>query len=68
MAAHALPEGFVKAIKSFKDGLKAREPDPEPAPERTEQEWSLDDMIENYSEDDFNGGYRGSCPGQDLNL
>lgn len=68
MAAHALPEGFVKTIKSFKDGLKAREPEPEPAPEQAEQEWSLDDMIENYSEDDFNGGYRGSCPGQDLNL
>lgn len=65
MAAQALPEGFVKAIKSFEDGLKAREPEPEPAPE---QEWSLDDMIENYSEDDFNGSYRGSCPGQDLNL
>lgn len=65
MAAHALPEGFIKAIKSFEDGLKAREPEPEPAPE---QEWSLDDMIENYSEDDFNGSYRGSCPGQDLNL
>lgn len=65
MAAQAAPEGFVKAIKSFEDGLKAREPEPEPAPE---QEWSLDDMIENYSEDDFNGSYRGSCPGQDLNL
>lgn len=68
MAAHALPEGFIKAIKSFEDGLKAREPEPEPAPEQAEQEWSLDDMIENYSEDDFNGSYRGSCPGQDLNL
>lgn len=65
MAAQALPEGFVKAIKSFEDGLKAREPEPEPAPE---QEWSLDDMIENYSEDDFNGSYRGPCPGQDFNL
>lgn len=68
MAVHALPEGFIKAIKSFEDGLKAREPEPEPAPEQAEQEWSLDDMIENYSEDDFNGSYRGSCPGQDLNL
>lgn len=65
MAAHALPEGFIKAIKSFEDGLKARDPEPEPAPE---QEWSLDDMIENYSEDDFNGSYRGSRPGQDIDL
>lgn len=65
MAAHALPEGFIRAIKSFEDGLKARDPEPEPAPE---QEWSLDDMIENYSEDDFNGSYRGSRPGQDIDL
>lgn len=66
MAAHALPEGFIKAIKSFEDGLKAREPEPEPAPE---QEWGLDELMENYSEGDFgNGSYRGSRPGQDLNL
>lgn len=66
MAAQALPEGFLQAIKSFEDGLKAREPEPEPAPE---QEWGLDEMMENYSEGDFgDGSYRGSRPGQDIDL
>lgn len=65
MAAQALPEGFLQAIKSFEDGLKAREPEPEPAPE---QEWGLDEMMENYGEDDVYGGYRGSCTEQDIDL
>lgn len=66
MAVQKLPEGFLQAIKSFEDGLKAREPEPEPAPE---QEWGLDELMENYSEGDFgNGSYRGSCPGQDIDL
>lgn len=64
MAAHALPEGFIKAIKSFEDGLKAMEPEREPEPE----EWTLDDMIENYSEDDFSGDYRGTRAEQDIDL
>lgn len=65
MAAQKLPEGFIQAIKSFEDGMKAVEPEPEPEPEH---EWSLDDMIENYREDDSYGDYRGSCPGQDIDL
>lgn len=65
MAVHALPEGFTQAIKSFEDGLKAVEPEPEQEPE---QEWSIDDMIDNYSEDDFYGNYRSARTGQDLDL
>lgn len=69
MAVHALPEGFTQAIKSFEDGLKAVEPEPEPEPEQEpEQEWSIDDMIDNYSEDDFYGNYRSARTGQDLDL
>lgn len=67
MAAQAMPEGFIKAIKSFEDGLKAAEPEPEPEPE-PEREWTLDDMIENYSEVASYGSYRGSRTGQDLDL
>lgn len=65
MAAQALPEGFIQAIKSFEDGLKAVEPEPEPEPE---QEWTLDDMFENYSEVASYGSYRGSCQEQDIDL
>lgn len=68
MAAQALPEGFIQAIKSFEDGLKAVEPEPEPEPE-PEHEWTLDELMENYSEGDYSyGDYRGSCPGQDIDL
>lgn len=66
MASQKLPEGFLQAIKSFEDGLKAREPELEPEPER---ECSLDELMENYSEGDFgDGSYRGSRLGQDLDL
>lgn len=65
MAAQALPDGFIQAIKSFEDGLKAVEPEPEPEPE---QEWTLDDMFENYSEVASYGSYRGSCQEQDIDL
>lgn len=67
MAAHRVAEGFKKAMSAVKAGLLAQfsellaqalepehEPEPEPEPE-PEQEWTLDDMIENYSEDDFYG-------------
>lgn len=66
MAAQALPEGFLQAIKSFEDGMKVVESEPEPEPE---QEWTIDDLIENYSEGDYSyGNYRGSRAGQDLDL
>lgn len=65
MAAQKLPEGFLQAIKSFEDGMKAVEPEREPEPE----EWTLDDMIENYSEGDYgNGNYRGTRGEQDIDL
>jgi hypothetical protein len=68
MAAQKLPEGFLQAIKSFEDGLKAREPEPETEPE-FEQELTLDELMENYSEGDYgDGSYRGSRTGQDLDL
>lgn len=67
MAAQALPDGFIQAIKSFEDGLKAVEPEPEPEPEQ-EQEWTLDDLMENYSEVASYGSYRGSCQEQDIDL
>lgn len=70
MAAQKLPEGFLQAIKSFEDGLKAREPEPEPEVEpEFEHESTLDELMENYSEGDYSyGDYRGSCPGQDIDL
>lgn len=67
MAAQALPEGFMQAIKSFEDGLKAVEPEPKPEPDQ-EQEWTLDDLMENYSEVASYGSYRGSCQEQDIDL
>lgn len=67
MAAQAMPEGFIQAIKSFEDGLKVVEPEPEPEPE-PEREWTLDDMFENYSEVASYGSYRGSCQEQDIDL
>lgn len=70
MAAQKLPEGFLQAIKSFEDGLKVREPEPEPETEpEFEQELTLDELMENYSEGDYeDGSYRGSRTGQDLDL
>lgn len=67
MAAQALPDGFIQAIKSFEDGMKVVEPEPEPEPE-PEREWTLDDMFENYSEVASYGSYRGSCQEQDIDL
>lgn len=59
MAAHRVAEGFKKAMSAFQDGLLAQQLEllehllkPEP-----EQEWTLDDMIENYSEDFGNGSF-----------
>lgn len=66
MAAQAMPHGFIQAIKSFEDGMKVVEPEPEP---ESEHEWSLDDMIENYSEGDYgNGNYRSTRGEQDIDL
>ena len=67
MAAQALPEGFMQAIKSFEDGLRAVESEPEQEPE-PEREWTLDDLMENYSEVASYGSYRGSCQEQDIDL
>lgn len=67
MAAHRLPEGFWAALKGFEDGLKATEPEPEQ--ETKDEEWTLDDLMENYLEvDDSYGNYRSARPGQDLDL
>lgn len=70
MAVHKLPEGFWAAMKGFEDGLKATEPEPEQ--ETKDEEWTLDDLMENYSEnyseDDSYGNYRSARPGQDLDL
>lgn len=61
MAAHRVAEGFKRAMRAVQDGLLAQQlelleqllkPEPEP-----EQEWTLDDMIENYSEDFGNGSF-----------
>ena len=65
MAAHKVAEGFKQAMTAFQAGLLAQalelfaqelepEPDPEPEPER---EWTLDDLMENYSEDDSYGNF-----------
>lgn len=64
IAAHKLPEGFWAALKGFEDGLKATEPEQE----TKDEEWTLDDLMENYSEDDSYGNYRSARPGQDLDL
>ena len=65
MAAHKVAEGFKNAMSAVKDGLIAQqlelleqllkpEPEPEPEPER---EWTLDDLLNNYSEDFGNGSF-----------
>lgn len=65
MAAHTVAEGFKRAMEAVQAGLLAQfsellaqelEPEPEPEPE-PEHEWTLDDMIENYSEDFGNGSF-----------
>lgn len=65
MAAHTVAEGFKKAMRAVQAGLLAQfsellaqelEPEPEPEPER-DTEWSLDDLVENYSEDFGNGSF-----------
>lgn len=67
MAAHKVAEGFKQAMTAFQAGLLAQalelfaqelEPEPEPEPE-PEREWTLDDLMENYSED-YNDGNFGS--------
>lgn len=63
MAAHKVTEGFRKAMSAVKDGLIAQQlelleqllkPEPEPEPDR---EWTLDDLLNNYSEDFGNGSF-----------
>lgn len=67
MAAHKVAEGFKQAMTAFQAGLLAQalelfaqelEPEQEPEPE-PEREWTLDDLMENYSED-YNDGNFGS--------
>lgn len=65
MAAHTVAEGFKRAMRAVQVGLLAQfsellakelEPEPEPEPEsEPEHEWTLDEIMENYSEDDFYG-------------
>ena len=63
MAAHKVAEGFKNAMSAVKDGLIAQQlelleqmlkPEPEPEPER---EWTVDDLLNNYSEDFGNGSF-----------
>lgn len=67
MAAHRVAEGFKRTMSAVKDGLIAQqlelleqmlkpEPEPEPEPE-TEREWTVDDLLNNYSEDFGNGSF-----------
>lgn len=67
MAAHKVAEGFKQAMTALQAGLLAQalelfaqelEPEQEPEPE-PEREWTLDDLMENYSED-YNDGNFGS--------
>lgn len=63
MAAHRVAEGFKKAMTALQAGLLAHEPEPEPEPEpkpEPEHEWSLDELMENYSEGDYGNGDFGS--------
>lgn len=66
MAAHKVAEGFKQAMTALQAGLLAQalelfaqelEPEPEPEPEH---EWTLDDLMENYSEGDYGNGDFGS--------
>lgn len=57
MAAHRVAEGFKKAMTALQAGLLAQELEPEPEPEpEPNQEWTLDDLMENYSEGDYGNG------------
>lgn len=71
MAAHKVAEGFKQAMTAFQAGLLAQalelfaqelEPEPEPEPER---EWTLDELMENYSEGDYGNGDFGSVRSTD---
>lgn len=66
MAAHKVAEDFKQAMTALQAGLLAQalelfaqelEPEPEPEPEH---EWTLDDLMENYSEGDYGNGDFGS--------
>ena len=61
MAAHRVSEGFKRAMSALQAGLLAQELEPEPEPEpEPDQEWTLDDLMENYSEGDYGNGDFGS--------
>lgn len=73
MAAHKVAEGFKQAMTALQAGLLAQalelfaqelEPEPEPEPE-PEHEWTLDDLMENYSEGDYGNGDFGSIRSTD---
>lgn len=71
MAAHKVAEGFKQAMTALQAGLLAQalelfaqELEPEPAPE-PEHEWTLDDLMENYSEGDYGNGDFGSIRSTD---
>lgn len=58
MAAHRVAEGFKRAMSAVRAGLLALEPEPEPESEpEPEREWSIDDLMANYSEDDSYGSF-----------
>lgn len=59
MAAHKVSDGFKKAMRALQAGLLAQELEPEPEPE-PEHEWTLDEIMENYSEGDYGNGDFGS--------
>lgn len=62
MAAHKVSDGFKKAMRALQAGLLAQELEPETEPEpepEPEHEWTLDEIMENYSED-YNDGNFGS--------
>lgn len=67
MAAQALPEGFLEAMKSFEDGMRAVEPVVEV---EEHENIGLDELMSNYEErEEFgDGGYRGFIRDEDLDL
>lgn len=56
MAAHTVAEGFRKAMRALQAGLLAQELEPEPEEPEQDEEWTLDDLMENYSEGDYGNG------------
>lgn len=72
MAAQALPEGFIEAMRSFEAGMRALEMEPEVEAEMVKEyeNVGLDELLNNYSEqEEFgNGGYRGYERDDDLDL